>query len=248
MIDSNWNNNFTKPYLNEDTIHLWLLDISSITLKEHEFNYILSSDELDKKERYYFEKDRLIYGTTRGILRKLLSHYTGFKEIEISFSFNKYGKPNIKNPTNSKVEFNLSHSKNFAIIAFNLNNEIGIDIEYINHKLEIENIVENYFSRNEIDQLLKIKKENQIFSFFNIWTCKEAYIKSVGKGLSVDLKSFDVNVDSENFEITRINGKNDLSYYQLYDIPISDEYKAALLLIGKRKKILKFLINKESLI
>lgn len=62
--------------------------------------------------------------------------------------------------------------------------KVGIDIEYVKKNFEWFNIVEKYFSLNEMLYLEALSKDDQVKAFLNIWTCKEALLKAKGIGLS----------------------------------------------------------------
>lgn len=70
-----------------------------------------------------------------------------------------------------------------------LDYEIGVDVEKVNGP--IFNIVERFFSFEEkyISKCEPVKRNS---TAYKIWTLKEAFIKSKGKGLSIPLESFDI--------------------------------------------------------
>jgi len=80
------------------------------------------------------------------------------------------------------IKFSISHSGNYLAVAFD-KNEIGIDIEQIRH-IDIK-ITKKVCTESD---LLHIKENNELQSFFEIWTAKEAYFKKMGTGIT-SLKS-----------------------------------------------------------
>ncbi|MCB0747972.1 MAG: 4'-phosphopantetheinyl transferase superfamily protein, partial [Ignavibacteriae bacterium] len=184
MISSDWKLKYDNFQLTVNEIHVWLLDIKKISKSENDFNKILSDDELDRKNKFHFEKDRIVFGTTRGLLKILLAKYLKCSTNDVKFIYNEFGKPFLRENHSSTIRFNVSHSKDFGLLAFNLNNNIGVDIEYINKELVAEDIARNYFSEYEISELFNLNELDRIGAFYNIWTRKEAFIKAIGKGLS----------------------------------------------------------------
>ncbi|MGL5063191.1 MAG: 4'-phosphopantetheinyl transferase family protein, partial [Microcoleus sp.] len=81
-----------------------------------------------------------------------------------------------------------------ALIAITENRNIGIDIECIRTNIPYQEIAERFFSPLEKTVLRSLPEHLQHQAFFTCWTRKEAYIKAVGKGLSIPLDRFDVTL------------------------------------------------------
>ncbi len=57
----------------------------------------------------------------------------------------------------------------------------------------LPNLMKSIFTDGEAQLLLKQSSSDRLPLFYMIWTLKEAYIKTLGKGMSIPLKSFDVS-------------------------------------------------------
>lgn len=66
---------------------------------------------------------------------------------------------------------------------------MGVDVERI-RSADLK-IARRFFTDNEYRYITKTGSDIDI-RFFEIWTKKEAFIKYIGKGLSIPLNSFDV--------------------------------------------------------
>lgn len=106
----------------------------------------------------------------------------------IEFTSNKYGKPFLKG--NSRLHFNVSHSGDWVVCVID-DEPVGIDIEKI-RPIEFESL-EQFFSDEEYKMLIAKNPEKRQLFFFDLWTLKESYIKAVGKGLSIPVKSVTIN-------------------------------------------------------
>ncbi|MBL8006956.1 MAG: 4'-phosphopantetheinyl transferase superfamily protein [Ignavibacteria bacterium] len=208
-------------------IHICILDTRKYEHEIIHFEKLLSGDELSKAGRFRIAKDRISYVICRGSLRSILSEYTGVNPSEIVFSYTSFGKPFIKD---SEIKFNLSHSCDYAVIAFSGINEIGVDIERLREMPDAMNIASRYFSEKEILEFSGLKNESINTEFFKCWTKKEAFIKAKGEGLSYPLKNFSVSVgDSRRAEIIEITGNPaEAENWSLYEIEINNEYVSAL--------------------
>ncbi|MCL2702949.1 MAG: 4'-phosphopantetheinyl transferase superfamily protein [Defluviitaleaceae bacterium] len=105
---------------------------------------------------------------------------------ELYFATNAYGKPFLSG--SASFHYNISHTRNAIAIGFS-NRPIGVDIEKI--KPVDFRIANRFFNPNEFMYITK-QPEQHDARFCEIWTKKEAYIKWVGKGLSLPLNGFDV--------------------------------------------------------
>ena len=103
----------------------------------------------------------------------LVTKYLNCKEEDIYY--NSLKKPYVRN----NLYFNISHSKDYIVFAKS-ENEIGIDIEYIDKKNL--NIINYAFTENEIEYINNsnenIKNINERFTV--IWTIKESLFKASG--------------------------------------------------------------------
>lgn len=81
-------------------------------------------------------------------------------------------------------------------------------------------IADRFFSKEEVEDLYKIKKSERLKYFFDLWTLKESYIKADGRGLNIPLNSFSFRViDNEIIFNTQNNLKN--CFFKRYKI---DQY------------------------
>jgi len=201
-------------------------------------------EELDQEKKYHFEKDQLSFVIRRGILRSLLGNYLGKDPSEISYRKGSYGKLYLDNQMNhNKVNFNISISKSIALFGFTVNREIGIDIEYNNSALELASVANNYFSKQEKEELAKLPRKEFIKGFYNCWTRKEAYLKAIGKGLLLSLDQFNVSL-SPNRPARLISSKrseNEEKNWSIHELPIPfEDYTASLVYEGENCNILLY--------
>ena len=117
-------------------------------------------------------------------LQRCLSGYVDEAPSQIVFEYNEQGKPYIE----SGVQFNMSHSGDYVVLAIS-DRAVGIDIERIRHnKLSV---AKRFFCEEEYEDILNAGDEHdRELRFLEYWTMKEAYVKYLGKGLSVPLNSF----------------------------------------------------------
>lgn len=147
----------------------------------------LNDNDKEKILRYkkYEDSLRSLYG------KLLLKDELDLKELNLSY--NKYGKPYLKDEY-SNTHFNISHSGEWVVIAID-NVPIGIDIQEVTN-IDIK-IAKRFFSSEESEYIFSLDEENRIDAFFKLWSLKEAYVKAEGKGLSIPLNSFTIDISGD---------------------------------------------------
>ena len=151
----------------------------------------LSPDEQERATRFKVSKPRHQFTNARSTLRALLAKYLDTKPNLIEFSYGEHGKPALEHAS-SDVQFNVSHSRDFALIAFANRSLIGVDIEWFGRTADIDALTSRFYSPNEQSQLQSVDAEERHPAFLNLWTQKEAYLKAHGTGLSRDTRTFAV--------------------------------------------------------
>lgn len=228
-----------QPALELGEIHVWRADFDRERSFVQAVFELLSPDEKQKAEKYHFERDRNNFIIARGILRQLLGEYLCLAPDEIRFSYNRFGKPALNFGNKADVlRFNLSHSKGVVVYAFTQGQEVGIDIEHINNKFAIHPVAVNCFSPVEMSMLNTFSSNRQTAAFFTGWTRKEAYIKAVGKGVSLPLTEITVSLLPEELQISMaaddLNGERNFS---LRSMSLDTDFAAALAVEGSMGRV-----------
>ncbi len=179
------------PNLSSDIINVWIADLKKAMTHSEYFLSVLSDDEKKKAADYKFEKDKNRYKNSRGILRELVSVYTGEQPGNIKFYYNNTGKPFYSGNADCTLKFNLSHSGNLAIYAFVSGKEIGIDIEYIRNLENLNYLAKTTLSDLEFKDFTESPEEKMLDVFFRYWTHKEAFLKAAGTGITDSIKSIE---------------------------------------------------------
>jgi len=182
------------PVLLPTEVHVWCASLAASPAIIQTLRALLSADELTRANRFYFEKDRNHFTVARGLLRILLGRYLTIAPEQLRFSYNQYGKPSLDlAAATAMLQFNISHSQDFALLAFTYDRSVGVDIEYM-RVIEYEQLAKHSFSPHEQAALQALPLSLRQEGFYNCWARKEAYIKARGKGLSLPLDSFDVSL------------------------------------------------------
>lgn len=150
----------------------------------------LDKEELARARRLHFPKHQRRFIVGRAMLRLILARYLDLKPTDLVFNYNKHGKPDVKN--DQRLHFNLSHSKELALLAISRDYPVGVDIEFLSAR-PYEGIGAHIFSEQEHAYLANMPDTLKPLVFFHMWAQKEALIKACGIGLTYPTKQFDVN-------------------------------------------------------
>ena len=212
-------------------IHVWR---QSTGVADQELAFLwdlLSVEERVRAERYKFEVSRRTFIVCRGMLRVLLGCYLEALPKKLQFAYGKYGRPELaRSDAQIDLDCNVSHTDDFALLAFAHSRKIGVDIEKVRQDFDTLEISERFFSEYERTKLRALPAEERYESFFRCWTRKESFIKALGEGLTHPLDSFDVSITKEGPPLlleTRPNGE-EASLWRLWDVKVPAGYVAAL--------------------
>jgi 4'-phosphopantetheinyl transferase len=134
------------------------------------------------------------YVVAHARLRQLLAAALGGDASSLAFVEGEHGKPALAGGTaESGLHFNLSHSGGLGLVGWSWDLHIGVDVEAWRPMRDEAALVRRYFSAVEVAAWERLPADERTEAFFNLWTRKEAYIKAVGRGLSLPLASFDVS-------------------------------------------------------
>ena len=214
-----------------DEVHVWQVELTAVRSGEARWREIISHDEQARADRFRFAIDRESFTAARAILRILLGAYAGLTPEAVTFSYAEQGKPSLNtHEQNERVEFNLSHSGEIALLAFARGRAVGVDVERIRENLDPEKIARRFFSRREQDELSALPPSERYVGFFRCWTRKEAYIKARGAGLSLPLRAFDVSLKAgeQNALLDARTEDTDITKWPLGELAVRNGYVAAL--------------------
>ena len=230
-----WNSPPLDLTLDLGEIHVWRVSLAQTESCLQNLQQTLSTDERTKADRFRFPKDRSQFIVSRGALRAILSRYLNISSHILRFDYNPYGKPSLTVAQGGNtLRFNLSHSRGMALIAITKNRDIGVDLEGINQNFSCLEIAEKFFSPLENSVLRSLPEHFQATAFFTCWTRKEAYIKAVGKGLSIPLNQFDVSLaPGEPAALLNVEGNpEEASKWSLIQLFPSSDMVAAVAVAG----------------
>ena len=216
----------------DNEVHIWIGNLKTMPClsKAKSRMHILNNDEISSLFDYPFIKQRNIFLLSRVMLRDILSFYLKISPEDVRFSKNEYGKPFILNESKESIYFNLSHSNNCVALAISNTSSVGVDIEYFNRDIEINSIIDYYFSKKEKKYLSYFDETQKKHNFYKMWTLKEAYIKSRGIGLSEEIiKNLDFYIKRDQFDKLYFIEQHYSAHLSYITKSILDSYKISII-------------------
>jgi len=213
--------------------HVWMHRWDRDTTPDAACLALLDESSRSRANRFRRPEDRRRFLSTHATLRVLLSRYLGFSPAQIQIGTAKGGKPRLElnsAKASSDVRFNLSHSGGLSLMSFALGAEVGVDVEQVQHRTQVRELVERWFSPREQTGLLRLPESDLRPAFFRTWACKEAYLKGLGEGLLRGLGTFSVETNPvkpaaliEDPELPESPAR-----WRIQDIPVDEGYVAAI--------------------
>ncbi len=222
----------------EDEVHVWRADLGLGEDALQSMRASLTADERARAERYRFPGVGERFIASRGVLRGILGSYLGLEPGQVRLCVGTHGKPALANKGGaSGLRFNLTHSHRLGLYAVAHGREVGVDVEWIRSGSLVgrTRIADRFFSVREADELRALPAQIREEAFFACWTRKEAYIKAVGRGLSLSLSQFEVSVSpmAPAALLTTARDAQDARRWSLRDLQPGQGYAGALAVEGK---------------
>ena len=153
----------------------------------------LDQAERARWRRYRYERPRREFGLCRAALRATLCARLGCANEDLAFETADHGKPfAVVGGTRSPVSFNVSHSGNHGLIALAAAGRIGVDVEERATRHNPDGPIATVFAPTERTELAAARGTSKIDLFLTLWTMKEALIKALGVGFSMDISTFEI--------------------------------------------------------
>lgn len=207
-----WQNPPEELKLGANDVHVWQVNLDARALLNID---LLSADEQSRANRFKFEQHRQRFIAGRGFLRSLLARYLNTDATSLQFGYGAHGKPFLKD---ASIQFNLAHSEHLALVVVSLDRAVGIDLEHIRAIEQFEALVTRFFRPSEARTI-----QAQPALFFQYWTCKEAFLKATGTGLS---KLKELEIDRTQLKTIPVEARS--QDWHLQEIPINPQFAGAI--------------------
>ncbi len=178
----------TPPGL-DPALAIWLGNLDDAGLASRAQR--LDAAEQQRMQRFRFAQDRSRFAATRVLLRALLGEICHRPPQAMDWLEGAFGKPALR--PGSGPHFNVSHCDSTLLIATNARRPVGVDVEAATRLADeaLPDLAERCFSPRELHAFRTAPAAQRRLLFLQTWTRKEACLKALGSGLSIEPQVFD---------------------------------------------------------
>ncbi len=226
----------SKMRIADDEIQVWVVDMRASELQCASLRRWLDRQEMERASRIPNLETRRSFLVAHGVLRCLLARYLGCDPGAIEFASGPQGKPKLVFPEG--VQFNMTHSAEWAAFAFSSNCTVGVDLEKVRALAGLPDIIRRVLCAEEAAELMLLSERDRERGFFCCWTRKEAYSKAVGIGLtSFDKFCVAAHPDLPPRMIHIGFDCETAAAWTIDDLPMPPGYAGALAYPGSRRRL-----------
>lgn len=169
----------TSLELMEEEVQVWIASLEVPDARLSALSRMLSREEQSRAGSMAPLLARR-FTVARGILRSLLSGFTGTAAEKLRFMYGTSGKPSL---ADHDIHFNVSHSAELGLFAFAPDRPVGVDVENERPVRRLLDVAQRFMSEDEIRSLAATPPEERDTAFLKSWVVREARLKAEGKGV-----------------------------------------------------------------
>jgi 4'-phosphopantetheinyl transferase len=163
-----------------DAVHVWVVSVSPGLHGVGRLLEAAGAAAHARAARFHRREDGERYLAAHGALRLIIAGCLGCDPQDVSVSAHAKGKPFIEG---TDLQFNLSHSGDFALIGVAMRRQVGVDIERLRPIADLEALASRVCTPRERAHLATLDEPSREHAFLVMWTRKEALIKMTGEGV-----------------------------------------------------------------
>jgi 4'-phosphopantetheinyl transferase len=185
-------------------VHVWLAHPEATTAPATlaAWRALLSADERSRLERFRRESDGHHFLVAHALARCALSHYVEVAPAAWIFAANRWGRPEIAGPDAAPaLRFSLSHTAGLVACAVARGGDCGVDVEANDRRGDPLRVARRVLAARELADLEALPAAARRERFLVYWTLKEAYVKALGRGLSLPLREIAFSFSGERIQI-----------------------------------------------
>jgi 4'-phosphopantetheinyl transferase len=170
----------TSLELMAEEVQVWVASLDVTDERYDTLARVLPSEEKDRAASLTPIAARR-FVVARGILRTLLSGFTGTRAEKLRFRYGNSGKPFLVD--GDQIHFNITHSADLGLFAFAPDRSVGVDVENERPVRRLLDVAQRFMSDDELRSLVNTAPDERDAAFLRSWVVREARLKAEGKGV-----------------------------------------------------------------
>jgi phosphopantetheinyl transferase len=164
---------------------------------------VLSDTELQRADRFVTADGKAHFKQRRAFRRYCGAFVLGSSRplSRIVFKETEKGRPYL--PDFPGVWFSFSSCRFGFLGAWSSTHRIGVDLEDQTRDLEAVELAQQFFSQAEVKAVKVQNGPSRLRTFYQLWSLKEAALKSIGEGLPFGLDAFEFEL-SPSLRVVRV--------------------------------------------
>ena len=170
----------TSLELMTEEVQVWVASLDVTDERYATLARVLPSEEKERAASLTPIAERR-FVVARGILRTLLSGFTGTAAAKLRFRYGNSGKPFLVD--GDHIHFNITHSADLGLFAVAPDRSVGVDVENERPVRRLLDVAQRFMSDDELRALVNTAADERDAAFLRSWVVREARLKAEGKGV-----------------------------------------------------------------
>lgn len=170
-------------------VDVWQVDLNQHAICLSKLTAVLNDRERQRADTFQQPPLRNRYIAVRAITRHVLASYLSAQPADLQFTLGEHGKPAL---ISDSLHFNISHTDHLLLIAVGNLPDIGVDIELIKTRSNMDGMAKRCFAESELKYWQPLPEPQSQETFYRLWTKKEAFVKAIGRGIALGLNRCEV--------------------------------------------------------
>jgi phosphopantetheinyl transferase len=154
---------------------------------------VLDASERARHERFLDPDVALLFAGAHAGMRRHLGRWLGCAPNALRFAADANGRPHLTVPSDARLDFNLSHTGDVAVLAVSANGHVGVDVESPARPIRWDLVARRILSPDDLAAWHALADDaTRRDALVERWTLLEAWGKLTGHGLRWEPRAWSV--------------------------------------------------------
>ena len=177
------------PSLSGRDVHVWAVHLDGADNGDA----VLSTSERQRVAQIRQPVRRRCIAAARAHLRRILGAYLRQAPKAVELVRTEHGRPALA--AGVPLQFNMSYSRDIAVVALTNGWCVGIDVESVDPFPEVDSVARLSMTGTELRDFSGLSWCERPTAFYHAWTQKESYAKALGVGTAIRFAAIETRID-----------------------------------------------------